>query len=910
MILRTPAELAALSRDDARRCSEELIDVLVAIHAVDYRRRRARRVRPSRRLRRAPGPALGRAVGTLEDARAPRDRRARAPAARRDPDVAAADDRARRLPPRQHDARARRSRARSSRCSTGRWRRSAIRSPTSACSSSTGSATTRRPATSARRSSPDAGFLSRDEVVERYATKSGRDVSQLDFYEMLAAYKLAIILEGIHARFLMGKTVGEGFDHIGVARGGHGAGRARPVLAVVDRRAAWLEPARSRRTRRRPTSVAAGRRPAEAGSEPARNHARGCVMGVMDGVKVLEVAEHGFVPSAAAILAEWGADVVKVERPTGDPAAPHHGAWAFVADTGDFNFLFEQFNRNKRGVAIDLRNDEGRAALDRLIEWADVFITNFLPSARTKLRARPRRHLGREPDAACTRSARARACRARCRPGRLRRGVVLGARRARAHAHAAGRPARAAPRRARRRAERRVPRGRRRRPRCSSASAPAKATIVDVSLLGAAVWTLAERPRAHHDPRHRAAPPRRGQEPEQRARRVVPRPRDERWISFEHARPRPPLGTDVPRARARRAARQARRTRPPRSASNARRSCTRSSSSAIGSLPLAELKERLSAHDTIYSSIASPVEVDRRPAGARQRLHARPIPDHADGAAVVVADAVRRRTASRSARRARRSASTPTRCSGRSASTTRRSRACTRPGRWLEITGSRAAHDLGRRAQLPRPRGRDRPAAARGADAVREVAERGRSRRASRSWCRRTCTQPDYEGELAVVIGTPGARRRARPTRSTYVAGVTVAHDVSARDHQYNTGSSAGRSRSTRSARSVPRSSRLDEVDLAAGLAIETRVSGEVHAVVEHRRSSCSRCRTSIAWISQGCTLEPGDMILTGTPAGVGAARTPPRWLVDGDVVEITIEGVGTLRNPVVRRESASRTGT
>ena len=65
-----------------------------------------------------------------------------------------------------------------------------------------------------------------------------------------------------------------------------------------------------------------------------------------------------------------------------------------------------------------------------------------------------------------------------------------------------------------------------------------------------------------------------------------------------------------------------------------------------------------------------------------------------------------------------------------------------------------------------------------------------------------------------------------------------------------------------------------------------------------------------IAWISQGCTLEPGDVILTGTPAGVGAARTPPRWLVDGDVVEITVEGIGTLSNPVVRRESACRSGT
>jgi crotonobetainyl-CoA:carnitine CoA-transferase CaiB-like acyl-CoA transferase len=111
-------------------------------------------------------------------------------------------------------------------------------------------------------------------------------------------------------------------------------------------------------------------------------------MGVMDGVMVVEVAEQGFVPSAAAVLADWGADVVKVERPTGDPLRGFMGA-GFVADTGDFNFLFEQFNRNKRGIAIDLRTGEGRVVLDRLLERADVFITNFLPSARAKLRLQP-----------------------------------------------------------------------------------------------------------------------------------------------------------------------------------------------------------------------------------------------------------------------------------------------------------------------------------------------------------------------------------------------------------------------------------------------------------------------------------------------------------------------------------------
>jgi crotonobetainyl-CoA:carnitine CoA-transferase CaiB-like acyl-CoA transferase len=111
-------------------------------------------------------------------------------------------------------------------------------------------------------------------------------------------------------------------------------------------------------------------------------------MGVLDGVRVVEVAEHGFVPSGAAILAEWGADVVKVERPSGDPLRAIQGM-GLVADTGDFNFLFEQFNRNKRGIALDLRDANGRRVLDRLLAQADVFITNFLPSARKKLRLEP-----------------------------------------------------------------------------------------------------------------------------------------------------------------------------------------------------------------------------------------------------------------------------------------------------------------------------------------------------------------------------------------------------------------------------------------------------------------------------------------------------------------------------------------
>ena len=160
-------------------------------------------------------------------------------------------------------------------------------------------------------------------------------------------------------------------------------------------------------------------------------------------------------------------------------------------------------------------------------------------------------------------------------------------------------------------------------------------------------------------------------------------------------------------------------------------------------------------------------------------------------------------------------------------------------------------------------------------------------------------TQPDYEGELGVVIGT---RARDVPVDDALavVAGLTVGHDVSARDHQYTTGQWTWSKSFDTFCPLGPEVVTIDEVDLAGGLPIETRVSGEVL-----QSSSTSELVFSVpqlvAWISQGCTLEPGDVILTGTPAGVGGARTPPRWLVDGDVVEITIGGVGTLRNPVIR---------
>jgi crotonobetainyl-CoA:carnitine CoA-transferase CaiB-like acyl-CoA transferase len=105
----------------------------------------------------------------------------------------------------------------------------------------------------------------------------------------------------------------------------------------------------------------------------------------LDGIRVLEVDNWGFAPSAGAVLADWGADIVKVEPPgRGDPLRAIFGAMNF-APGAVFNFMYEQWNRNKRSIALDLTTAEGRAVLDELISRSDVFLTNYLPDVRTAL---------------------------------------------------------------------------------------------------------------------------------------------------------------------------------------------------------------------------------------------------------------------------------------------------------------------------------------------------------------------------------------------------------------------------------------------------------------------------------------------------------------------------------------------
>ena len=108
--------------------------------------------------------------------------------------------------------------------------------------------------------------------------------------------------------------------------------------------------------------------------------------GVLDGVRVLEVAEWGFVPSAGTVLGVWGAEVIKVEHPRfGDPIRGLITGGLIPGASGR-NFIVEQLGRNKRSIGLDLAKPAGRELLDRFVARADVFLTSFLDDARERLR--------------------------------------------------------------------------------------------------------------------------------------------------------------------------------------------------------------------------------------------------------------------------------------------------------------------------------------------------------------------------------------------------------------------------------------------------------------------------------------------------------------------------------------------
>lgn len=109
--------------------------------------------------------------------------------------------------------------------------------------------------------------------------------------------------------------------------------------------------------------------------------------GPLEGVRVIEVASWMFIPSAGSVLVDWGAEVIKVEPADGgDPQRGLISSGLLPGGAGGVNFMMEQPNRGKKSVAIDLRHEGGRQALLKLCETADVFLTNYLPQVRRKLR--------------------------------------------------------------------------------------------------------------------------------------------------------------------------------------------------------------------------------------------------------------------------------------------------------------------------------------------------------------------------------------------------------------------------------------------------------------------------------------------------------------------------------------------
>ncbi|WP_434055142.1 MAG: fumarylacetoacetate hydrolase family protein [Roseibium sp.] len=159
-------------------------------------------------------------------------------------------------------------------------------------------------------------------------------------------------------------------------------------------------------------------------------------------------------------------------------------------------------------------------------------------------------------------------------------------------------------------------------------------------------------------------------------------------------------------------------------------------------------------------------------------------------------------------------------------------------------------------------------------------------------------TQTDYEVELAVIIGKPG-RNIAKEDAMNHVFGYTILNDISARDVQRRHGGQNFKGKAfDGSCPMGPWIVTADAIDDPHALPISLTVNGEIRQN-GNTADMIFDIETLIASLSEGMTLEPGDIIATGTPAGVGYAMDPPSFLKDGDTVVCNISGIGTLTNSV-----------
>jgi 2-keto-4-pentenoate hydratase/2-oxohepta-3-ene-1,7-dioic acid hydratase in catechol pathway len=162
----------------------------------------------------------------------------------------------------------------------------------------------------------------------------------------------------------------------------------------------------------------------------------------------------------------------------------------------------------------------------------------------------------------------------------------------------------------------------------------------------------------------------------------------------------------------------------------------------------------------------------------------------------------------------------------------------------------------------------------------------------------KTSTKPDYEAEFAIVIGK-GGRHIPADGWQEHVFGYTNLNDVSARDYQMATTQWLMGKTFDTFAPMGPYIVTADEIENPHNLDISCTINGEV-LQNSNTRHLIFRIPDLIEYLSRVFTLEPGDIISTGTPAGVGFARKPPRFLKPGDEVVVSVQGLGELRNPVV----------
>jgi 2-keto-4-pentenoate hydratase/2-oxohepta-3-ene-1,7-dioic acid hydratase in catechol pathway len=158
-------------------------------------------------------------------------------------------------------------------------------------------------------------------------------------------------------------------------------------------------------------------------------------------------------------------------------------------------------------------------------------------------------------------------------------------------------------------------------------------------------------------------------------------------------------------------------------------------------------------------------------------------------------------------------------------------------------------------------------------------------------------TQLDYEAEIAVIIGR-GGRRNAEADVARHIAGYACYNDGSVRDWQRHTSQWVPGKNFWRTGGFGPWMVTADEIPFGTSMTLVTRLNG-----VEMQRATTEMMIHSIArqvaYVSTIAPLQPGDVIVTGTPGGVGARRQPPVWMKAGDVVEIEVDRIGVLRNPV-----------